>query len=67
MTIKRKRLPTQDGTVGDFLQIQFEPGEVQEWLLQPTINNGSILLPWQTAGTLGGGLLEAAKELEEQK
>ena len=64
MTVKRKRIPTQDGAVGDFLEITFEPGEVQEWILQPSARTGSVLLPWQTAGTLGGALLEAVKELE---
>ena len=65
MTVKRKRIPTQDGVIGFFLVIEFERGEVQEWILHPTIQDGAVMLEWQVAGTLGGLLLDAVKELEE--
>ncbi|MYC31586.1 MAG: hypothetical protein F4X64_00220 [Chloroflexi bacterium] len=70
MVIKHKRLPTDEGALGDFIEIELDAGEAVEWI-PPAPDSpgaaGSILLGWQTAGSLGGELLAMLKAIENAK
>ena len=61
MTIKDKRLAAADGGVLECVEIGFEPGEVQEWILHPTINDGSILLERRVLRVLIDALADYGK------